>query len=453
MSLLHGNLDYLDTLFACDRVTSKSHSTSPCRLPRIQRTFSRSNGSSATYADKIRDRVDNVKKTKDKKKGLSSSNVSELYRGTIFNDEIEIKRISKTVVNSSSHDRAVKAVLPHLTDSNHLKVYLREFEKCSRLLESFWGQLDYYFTSFHRLQCRLNSERSGSFNCATDDDYSIEKAQFLSLIIGLRNSFIRVAECYQTASTLFQRDRSESIVQSLLTMAKSLKMMIDHPTVTVFPEPFLSWLTVSPVRNIFFMPRRIDGTSAVLERSSTLKKDFFPFENSQHELYPSDLIPGKLEIGRMTSLGSFIWCTIQSLPDENMKVSKNDLTPDVTERTVPKNILISDTVQHSVEMLVTSRQEKTSQTEKSANNKYLNKSSPTALSHQENFEKELKLSLELLIKEKFQSTNQHCASLQRGLHRKALQSCFTKWRSQLKMEICEKNIPFVCVDEKITTVR
>ena len=441
MSSMHGNLDYLDTLFACDRVTSKSHSTSPCRLPRIQRTLSRSNGSPATYADKIRDRVDNVKKTKSKNKKSSSPNVSELYRSIDFSYDVEVKRLSKTVVNSPVHDRTLKAVLPHVTDANQLKVYMAEFEKCSRLLESFWGQLDYYFSSFHRLQSRLNIEHSGNFNFPADDDYSIERAQFLSLIIGLRKSFIRVAECYQSASSLFQHDKSESIIQSLSTMVKSLKMMIDHPTVTIFPEPFLSWLTVSPVRNILFMPRRIDGTSAVLERSSTLKKDFFPFENSQHELYPSELIPGKVEIGRMTSLGSFIWSAILSLPDENMINPKNVL----------RNVLSSDVAEHSGEVPIIGQQEKATRVQYTKN-KISNKFAPT-VSPQENFKNELKLSLELLIEEKSLFVNKQFASLQFTLNLKNLRNCFTKWRSQLKIQNRVKDIPSLCGEEKIRTVR
>lgn len=316
--------DYLDTLFSSNQsrqqsgqnfVQGQSRQQSrqnfvqysqgqPLnRIPSLRSSI----GSSVdrnNYADKIRNKVKNVKKRKKSTSALSASvnsfhtnsnkearrSVDDLYsKGTE-----EAKDMSRTINDTSRRspflgnnyrdNRTCGYDGFHLENdrigiesdvSSQLRVDVAEFMRCKALRESFINQLKTLFT-----QIKQDNLPEIIDDITVQEKKSIkkQKQQFLLLILALRKNSKRVIECYQGIVTKFHH-RFKFVTQTLAMLRNDIAITFKDPLSILELEPYSSWLVVSPMNNIFFQ----DPNSDPNHQSS-----------ASYNCYPNFYIPNEL---------------------------------------------------------------------------------------------------------------------------------------------------------------
>jgi hypothetical protein len=309
---MNGGKDYIDSLFSYPGTTINSHASSPSRFPPVRRTSLHRNCNVVIHDDRSRCDADNLKKQKRKKPFVSSPIEPNLRLKT--NDfrriSVSFPRLTDNVIINSPCSASRPTVLTPRADAKELKVLIAEFDRFYRSRDNFVQQLDFFFSSFNLSQVSLKRDELSS--PLPDEDFSIEKEQFFSLIIALRKSTIRVVDCYQMTSNLMGSDSSAACQSALQTMRKQLRKMIDHPLFASFDEPFSSWLAVSPSRNPFFVQNSIDGVKAKEDSREGRRNSakYFSFEND----FPDLLVPNAVLAEKINLLNGALWEIWKSCP-------------------------------------------------------------------------------------------------------------------------------------------
>ena len=332
--------DYLDSLFSGRSSRDNDQGRIVNKLPILPLK----SNIVRNYPDKIRNKVRGVKKRKKQDSvHLSSSNEYRADESAdqidYRNDHIASRKERIQLRNHSDNEctddgdnaRAERnaAQLPssHFTEINvnQLKIFSAEFFRCCALRESFAQQLELYISSFSDSKSSLPVSISLSiqfkgYNLSPPKPYKgteSQRQQFLLLIIALRKNTTRVVECYQKIYLRFKNDNSENTLNSLQKMRKEIKIIVERCNDFIFPEPFSSWLFISPHNNIFFIGKKINGTSA-----------YFPtkFLNEKKLNLPVELRIESYEIENLEILGNFV-CEILELvrveESNNQKIRRN----------------------------------------------------------------------------------------------------------------------------------
>ena len=309
---MNGGEDYIDSLFSYPGTSSHSLASSPSRFPPLRRTSFNRNCNGVIHNDRSRCDADNLKKQKRKKPFVNSPTEPNLRLKT--NDfrriSVSFPRLTDNVAINSPCSASRSTVLSPLSDTKELTVLVAEFDRFYRSRDNFVQQLDFFFSSFNLSQVSLKRDELSI--PLPDEDFSIEKEQFYSLIIALRKSTIRVMDCYQKTSNLSGADSSAACQSALQSMRKHLRKMIDDPFFASFDEPFSSWIAISPIRNPFFVQNSIDGVKAKEDsregRRNSIK--YFSFENN----FPDDLVPNAALADKINLLSGVLWEIWKSCP-------------------------------------------------------------------------------------------------------------------------------------------
>jgi hypothetical protein len=322
---MNGGKDYIDSLFSYPGTTKSSHASSPGRFPPLRRTSLHRNCNVVIDDDRSRCDADNLKKQKRKKPFVSSPVEPNLRLKT--NDyrriSVSFPRLPDNVAINSPCSVSRSTVLTPRADAKELKVLIAEFDRFYRSRDNFVQQLDFFFSSFNLSQVSLKRDELSS--PLPDEDFSIEKEQFFSLIIALRKSTIRVVDCYQMTSNLMDADSSAACQSALQTMRKHLRKMIDNPLFASFDEPFSSWIAVSPIRNPFFVQKSIDGVKAKEDSREGRRNSakYFSFEND----FPDELVSNAGLADKINFLSGVLWEIWKSCPaQENDSPMSNSIT-------------------------------------------------------------------------------------------------------------------------------
>lgn len=309
---MNGGEDYIDSLFSYPASSSNSHASSPSRFPPLRRTSFNRNCSVVTHDDRSRSDAENLKKQKRKKPFVSSPIAPNLRLKT--NDfrriSVSFPRLTENVVINSPCTASRSTAATPRADAKELKVLIAEFDRFYRSRDNFVQQLDFFFSSFNLSQVSL--KRDELCSPLPDEDFSIEKEQFFSLLIALRKSTIRIVDCYQLTSNVMGADSSAACQGALQTMRKRLRKMIDNPVFASFEEPFSSWIAVSPVRNPFFVQNSIDGVKAKEDSREGRRNSakHFSFEND----FPDELVPNAGSADKINILSGVLWEIWKSCP-------------------------------------------------------------------------------------------------------------------------------------------
>ena len=233
-----------------------------------------------------------------------------------------------------------KNILSPLSENaNLLRTYAADFSRCCALRDSFEQQLNSFFLHYLQPVSQFQMQLQGMTARPAAKETRLQRQQFFLLVIALRKNNVRVVESYQKVSFSFSRDLSDQAQQTLQNMRKHIRNIADNPLLSRYPEPFSSWLTVTPHRNLFFTQNKIDGTAAATLRDKGGKRDSRDNrgdgerDNSQSKKnsstnndlssYPSELHMSLIETEKMEILGSFVWEIVGAVRLEEINEIKN----------------------------------------------------------------------------------------------------------------------------------
>ena len=286
--------DYLDTLFTGSRsATSLLHRhVTVVKLPALEHEKNRSNTKGTLN---IRNDV-KVEKKKKKKSKRSASIQRFLHETTVIEEQSQkmIRNKSPELTFRDTHQSLYESressSSSHINNTNHEHVsdFVSEFSRVCELREDFIRQL--------KQMVRKGIPQGAAI---VPKDRIKTRKRFHLLLTAVRKSTLKVVEMYKKARNAFESDYhpASSIVslkRTLDSMRRYLSDMVDQGTQlaldTLGQEPFASWLGFALERNLFFIDRCIDGTTAL--RKCEL---------------PTDLIPADEEYERCMVCGSIVW--------------------------------------------------------------------------------------------------------------------------------------------------
>ena len=287
------NSDYLDTLFTGSRSASSllHRNVAVVKLPSLDHDKNRSNTTKVTL--NVLGKEVKVEKKKKKKSKRSASIKRFLYETAVIEEEETHKMTrSKSPAFRDTHQslyesRESSSSSNIKTNNEHVGDLVSQFSRVCELREDFLRQLKQMVRKGIPLGIMVPKDRIKT------------KKRFLLLLTAIRKSTVKVVEMYQKARNAFESDYhpASSIVslkRTLDSMRRYLTDMVDQGSQmamdTLGQEPFVSWLGFALERNLFFIDRCIDGTSAL--RKSEL---------------PTDLIPADDEYERCMVCGSIVW--------------------------------------------------------------------------------------------------------------------------------------------------
>ena len=298
--------DYLDWVFSSQYVSTISRLSGVDATNIQQKKSSRKKCDSITYADRVRDKVSTLSKSKNSRE----SNINSYFRDKVIAEKLAHTSSSRprNVLSSiSSNFNRTNFTAPN--DVNRLHKATFEFKRYCKLRDAFGQQLQFFFSSYNGLH--HNFEIHGeSFGGPQDVNYSIERGQFFSIIVALRRTSVRIVECYEIVSKLCELNASKAANESVEEMRNVLRAIVKSTFFDIFPEPFSSWIVISREENIFFMAKTIDGRRAIHNTCSVTVKEKTTSKLSSQSIikraYPPELQLSKQEIKRIEFLSNIL---------------------------------------------------------------------------------------------------------------------------------------------------
>ena len=290
------NNDYLDSLFTGSRTASSllHRNVAVIKLPSMDHHDKNVSNTKSILNKRHEVKVEKKKKKKSKR----SASIKRFLHETAVIEAEETHKMTRSrspemtfrdTHQSLYESRESSSSSNNKTHNEHVGDLVSEFSRVCELREEFLRQLK---------QIVRKSIPQGTSTVVPKDRIKTRK-RFLLLLTAIRKSTVKVVEMYQKARNAFESDYhpASSIVslkRTLDSMHRYLSDMVDQGSQmaidTLGQEPFVSWLGFALERNLFFIDRCIDGTSAL--RKSEL---------------PTDLIPADDEYERCMVCGSIVW--------------------------------------------------------------------------------------------------------------------------------------------------
>ena len=352
--------DYLDWVFSSQYVSTISRLSGADTTNNQQKKSSRKKCDSITYADRVRDKVSTLSKSKNSRE----SNINIYFRDKVIAEKLAHTSSSRprSVLSSiSSNFNKTDFTAPN--DINRLHKATFEFRRYCKLRDAFGQQLQFFFSSYNGLHHNFETEGE-SFGGPQDVNCSIERGQFFSIIVALRRSSVRIVECYEIVCKFCEMNASKAANDSVEEMKNVLSAIVKSTFFDIFPEPFNSWMAISREKNIFFMAKTIDGRRAIhnntcsatvtVKEKPTLK---CPSQSIIKRAYPPELQLSKQEIKRIEFLSNLLRkiLSTQSTEDEcsysacSVRYDKKEaMTHTVTHRDCSLSRIKNSSVHYSV---------------------------------------------------------------------------------------------------------